>query len=123
MADPGFFVKLGIELGIGLVCKITAEAQKRGESFKSELDFVFANVVRCGTVFLQSAPWTRPIYVLSMLERPVVSLQFLASTEVFSSETVRYHAARRPAALATPLCGRPVLWTSLSARVWCRSWR
>ena len=29
------------------MCKITAEAQKRGESFKSELDFVFANVVRC----------------------------------------------------------------------------
>ncbi len=47
LADPGFFVKLGIELGIGLVCKITAEAQKRGEAFKGELDFVFANVVRC----------------------------------------------------------------------------
>ena len=46
LADPGFFVKLSIELGIGLVCKITAEAQKRGESFKNELDFVFANVVR-----------------------------------------------------------------------------
>ena len=46
MADSGFLVKLSIELGIGLVCKLTAEYEKRRESFKREADFVFANVVR-----------------------------------------------------------------------------
>ena len=59
LADPGFFVKLSIELGIGLVCKITAEAQKRGESFKNELDFVFANVVR------RSGARSAALYVLT----------------------------------------------------------
>ena len=45
LADTGFFVKVSIELGIGLVCKLTAEYGKRGKAFKQELDFVFANVV------------------------------------------------------------------------------
>jgi len=38
-------VKVGIELGIGLVCKIAAEREKRRSSFKKEIDFVFANVI------------------------------------------------------------------------------
>lgn len=46
MADSGFLVKLGIELGIGLICKVTAEWEKRRDGFNRELDFVFANVVR-----------------------------------------------------------------------------
>lgn len=46
MADSGFLVKLSIELGIGLICKITAEYEKRREGFMLEADFVFANVVR-----------------------------------------------------------------------------
>lgn len=45
LADPNFFVKLGIEIGIGMAAKGTAEYTKRGENFKAELDFVFANVM------------------------------------------------------------------------------
>ncbi|GLI69134.1 hypothetical protein VaNZ11_013689 [Volvox africanus] len=45
LADPSFFVKLGIEIGIGVVMKITAEYTKRKENFKREIDFVFANTL------------------------------------------------------------------------------
>ncbi len=45
LGDPGFPVKLAIELGIGLTMKILAELNKRGDNFNQELDFVFANVV------------------------------------------------------------------------------
>lgn len=45
LADPSFFVKLGIEIGIGMCAKGTAEYTKRGENFSNELDFVFANVM------------------------------------------------------------------------------
>ena len=45
LADPGFMVKVGIEVGIGVCTKTTAEYTKRGDDFKSELDFVFANLV------------------------------------------------------------------------------
>lgn len=45
LADPGFFVKVGIEVGIGVACKITAEYEKRKGHFAKELDFVFANMV------------------------------------------------------------------------------
>ena len=45
LADRGFPVKVGIELGIGLFCKIAAEREKRKEAFPRELDFVLANVI------------------------------------------------------------------------------
>lgn len=45
LADPSFFTKLGIEVGIGIVTKVTAEYAKRGDNFTNEIDFVAANVV------------------------------------------------------------------------------
>ena len=45
MADPSFFVKLGIECGIGIGTKCAAEAEKRKGRFSKELDFVTANVI------------------------------------------------------------------------------
>ena len=45
LADESFIVKVGIELGIGLVCKLAAEKEKRRSAFKREIDFVFANVI------------------------------------------------------------------------------
>ncbi|KAL3160805.1 hypothetical protein ABBQ38_009216 [Trebouxia sp. C0009 RCD-2024] len=45
LGDPGFPVKLSIEVGIGITMKLLAEISKRGDSFSSELDLVFANVV------------------------------------------------------------------------------
>ncbi len=45
LGDPGFPVKLAIELGIGVTMKLLAELNKRGDHFNQELDFVFANVV------------------------------------------------------------------------------
>ena len=45
LGDPGFPVKLSIEVGIGITMKLLAEVSKRGDNFSSELDFVFANVV------------------------------------------------------------------------------
>lgn len=45
LADESFIVKVGIELGIGLVCKLAAEREKRRSAFKREIDFVFANVI------------------------------------------------------------------------------
>lgn len=44
LADPGFFVKVAIEVGIGICTKTTAEYAKRGDKFDSQLDFVFANI-------------------------------------------------------------------------------
>ena len=44
LADPSFFVKVAIEVGIGIFTKTTAEYTKRGPAFASELDFVAANV-------------------------------------------------------------------------------
>ena len=44
LADPGFLVKLAIEVGIGIFTKSTAEYAKRGSNFSGELDFVAANV-------------------------------------------------------------------------------
>jgi hypothetical protein len=45
MADPSFFVKVGIECGIGIGTKCAAEAEKRKGRFSKELDFVTANVI------------------------------------------------------------------------------
>ena len=45
LADPQFFVKVAIEVGIGIFTKSTAEYTKRGAQFKDELDFVAANVM------------------------------------------------------------------------------
>lgn len=45
LADPGFFVKVAIEVGIGICTKCTAEYTKRGIYFFPQLDFVFANVL------------------------------------------------------------------------------
>lgn len=45
LADPGFMFKVGIELGIGICTKTTAEYAKRGEDFSSQLDFVAANIM------------------------------------------------------------------------------
>lgn len=45
LADESFIVKVAIELGIGLVCKLAAEKEKRRGAFKKEIDFVFANVI------------------------------------------------------------------------------
>lgn len=45
LADPGFMIKVAIEVGIGVCTKTTAEYTKRGDDFKQELDFVFANLV------------------------------------------------------------------------------
>jgi hypothetical protein len=44
LADPGFLVKVAIEVGIGICTKTTAEYAKRGDQFESQLDFVFANI-------------------------------------------------------------------------------
>ena len=38
-------IKVAIEVGIGVCTKATAEYTKRGDDFKRELDFVFANVI------------------------------------------------------------------------------
>lgn len=45
LADPGFMIKVAIEVGIGICTKTTAEYTKRGDDFKRELDFVVANVI------------------------------------------------------------------------------
>ena len=45
LADPQFFVKVAIEVGIGIFTKSTAEYAKRGSRFGDELDFVAANVM------------------------------------------------------------------------------
>ena len=45
MADPSFFVKVGIECGIGIGTKCAAEREKRKGRFVKELDFVTANVI------------------------------------------------------------------------------
>ena len=45
LADPSFLVKLGIEVGIGVCTKVTAEYAKRHGTFAKELDFVAANVL------------------------------------------------------------------------------
>ncbi|KAK9848846.1 hypothetical protein WJX84_001462 [Apatococcus fuscideae] len=45
LADPNFHVKVGIEVGIGICTKSSAEFGKRGELFWVELDFVLANVI------------------------------------------------------------------------------
>ncbi|KAK9825953.1 hypothetical protein WJX74_000859 [Apatococcus lobatus] len=45
LGDPQFPAKVAIELGIGLTMKVTAEWNKRGKSFKKELDLVTANVI------------------------------------------------------------------------------
>lgn len=45
MADSSFFVKVGIECGIGIVTKCAAEREKRKGRFAKELDFVTANVI------------------------------------------------------------------------------
>jgi len=45
LADPSFAFKVGIEVGIGIVTKCSAELQKRGQNFKKEMDFVLANVL------------------------------------------------------------------------------
>jgi len=37
--------QVAIEVGIGVCTKTTAEYTKRGDDFKSQLDFVFANLV------------------------------------------------------------------------------
>lgn len=43
MGDPSFPMKMGIELGIGLLMKLSAEYTRRQENFFKEIDFVFAN--------------------------------------------------------------------------------
>ena len=45
LADPSFPAKVGIECGIGILTKVTAENTKRGAMFWNEIDFVGANVV------------------------------------------------------------------------------
>jgi hypothetical protein len=45
MADPSFFVKVGIECGIGIFTKCAAEVEKRKGNFHQELDLVTANVI------------------------------------------------------------------------------
>jgi len=45
LADPSFPVKMGIECGIGIFTKATAEKAKREDSFWNEIDFVAANVL------------------------------------------------------------------------------
>ncbi|CAG9465949.1 unnamed protein product [Pedinophyceae sp. YPF-701] len=45
LMDPGFLLKLGIEVGVGIGTKTAAEVAKRGDNFSNELDFYFANLV------------------------------------------------------------------------------
>jgi hypothetical protein len=45
LGDPSFPVKVGIECGIGVVTKVTAEKTKREDNFWREIDFVGANVL------------------------------------------------------------------------------
>lgn len=45
LADPSFLFKVGIECGIGIFTKTTAEYKKRDDAFWHELDFVFANIL------------------------------------------------------------------------------
>ena len=45
LGDPLFLSKLGIECGVGVCTKLTAEKTKRGENFLAEADFVVANVI------------------------------------------------------------------------------
>ena len=45
LADPSLLFKLGIEIGIGIITKCSAEYQKRKPHFKEEIDFAFANLL------------------------------------------------------------------------------
>jgi hypothetical protein len=45
LGDGLFLNKLAIELGIGILTKLSAEYTKRGGNFKKEADFVTANVI------------------------------------------------------------------------------
>lgn len=45
LADPSFFMKVAIEVVIGMCTKITAEYTKRQDNFYKEIDFVTANVI------------------------------------------------------------------------------
>jgi|LauGreSBDMM110SN_4_FD.fasta_scaffold70818_2 hypothetical protein len=45
LADPSFPAKVGIECGIGVITKVTAEITKRQDLFWSQVDFVIADVI------------------------------------------------------------------------------
>ncbi|QDZ23431.1 protein RETICULATA-related [Chloropicon primus] len=45
LADPNLAFKLGIEIGIGILTKCSAEYQKRKPNFRKEIDFAFANLL------------------------------------------------------------------------------
>ena len=45
LADPSFPAKVGIECGIGVITKVTAERAKRGDLFWGQIDFVGADVI------------------------------------------------------------------------------
>lgn len=45
LADPNLAFKLGIEIGIGIITKCSAEYQKRKPNFRKELDFALANLL------------------------------------------------------------------------------
>eukprot|EP00249_Psilotum_nudum_P009022 c21660_g2_i1 orf=138-1358(+) len=45
LADDLFMTKVAIECGVGVFTKSAAELERRGENFRKELDFVFADIV------------------------------------------------------------------------------
>ena len=49
LADPSFFIKVAIEVGIGVCTKLTAEYTKRGESFQSQVS-PRSTRWRCGAI-------------------------------------------------------------------------
>ena len=45
LIDAAFFTKVGVECGIGVVTKLSAEKAKRGDNFSRETEYVVANVI------------------------------------------------------------------------------
>jgi hypothetical protein len=68
LGDALFLNKLSIEVGIGVVTKLSAEAAKRGASFTREADFVFANV--CMAIIADWMLTWLPAPLLSLTARP-----------------------------------------------------
>ncbi|KXZ56878.1 hypothetical protein GPECTOR_1g792 [Gonium pectorale] len=71
LADPSFPVKLAIEIGIGVIMKLTAEYTKRQDSFFREADFVFANTLMA--IIADFMLTWLPAPTLSYRPRPVSS--------------------------------------------------
>jgi len=96
LGDPLFLNKLAIEVGVGVVTKLTAEATKRGDNFWREGDFVTANV--CMAVIADWMLTWLPAPLLSLSPRPAAAAsaaaRFWAGVPANAFQTVAGGAAR-----------------------------